>query len=318
MRIGSICVTLALATSIARAEPDDERIRKRFESANYTVTWGDVAAFDAAAELETGDGYGHGGTLAWMRFQPGQDGVRVLSIRLDLGHGPHGSKWPPDAAPVEVTRAVLKPQAYARLLRSLAVVDAARLAPVDQGYSWSSNNFWVNAQLRADQQVLLDLNWSGYQSRGTEVEYAKPLAAVTVARAARGELDFAEHALTDEDRRWASAKFVRDLKKFDAIEKVKGRELSHWWVRERYIITIGVIGDAAALPTLRDILANAPAERHKHDTPGIDMSKSQDSLVYHAINAITRLTKKDVRPQPVEEMDVEATRRKVLDLMDGK
>src|SRR5687767_9554180 len=138
MRILSTCVTLALVSTIARAEPDDERIKKRFESDNYSVTWGDVAAYDNAAELETGEGNGHGGTLAWMRFQPGKDGVRVLSIRLDMGRHPHWSKWPPDRAPVQVTRAVLKPDAYARLLRSLAVVDAARLKPVDHGHSWSS------------------------------------------------------------------------------------------------------------------------------------------------------------------------------------
>jgi hypothetical protein len=34
---------------------------------------------------------------------------------------------------------------------------------------------------------------------------------------------------------------------------------------------------------------------------------------------VTRLTKKDVRDKPVEEMDIEKTRRKILDLLgDGK
>jgi NADPH-dependent ferric siderophore reductase len=105
------------------------------------------------------------------------------------------------------------------------------------------------------------------------------------------------------------------MKKFRELENVKGMELSHSWVRERYTMAIGVIGDESALPALRDILERAPAERHKHDSPDIDMSNSQDRKVYYAINAITRLTKKDVRPKPVEEMDVEATRRKVLELL---
>jgi NADPH-dependent ferric siderophore reductase len=105
------------------------------------------------------------------------------------------------------------------------------------------------------------------------------------------------------------------MKKFREVESVKAMELSHWWVRERYTMVIGVIGDETALTALREILTRAPAERHKYDSPEIDMSDSQDRFVYLAINAITRLTKKDVRPKPVEEMDVEATRRKVLELL---
>lgn len=40
--------------------------------------------------------------------------------------------------------------------------------------------------------------------------------------------------------------------------------------------------------------------------------------VYHAINAITRLVGVDVRPSPVEEMDVEETRERVRDLLDRR
>ena len=36
---------------------------------------------------------------------------------------------------------------------------------------------------------------------------------------------------------------------------------------------------------------------------------------YYAINAITRILKKDVREKPVEEMDIEKTRKKVLELL---
>ena len=99
-------------------------------------------------------------------------------------------------------------------------------------------------------------------------------------------------ALTEEERGWASAKFARDWKTFKDSK-------SHWWVRERYIETVGVVGDATALPTLKEILEGDP----------------KDHSVYHAINAVTRLVKKDVRDKPVEEMDVEKTRKKVLDLL---
>jgi hypothetical protein len=62
---------------------------------------------------------------------------------------------------------------------------------------------------------------------------------------------------------------------------------------------IGVAGNASALPILRDALGGDPKNR----------------CVYYAINAVTRLTGKDVRTQPTEEMDVEVTRRKVLQLL---
>ena len=74
-------------------------------------------------------------------------------------------------------------------------------------------------------------------------------------------------------------------------------------MRERYIITIGVVGDATALPTLLNILEGDPKDR----------------CVYYAINAVTRLTKQDLRVKPVEEMDVDRVRRKILDaIQEGK
>ena len=303
---------LSLAVPSARAEPADEHVRKLFSSHYYTVTWGDAPTWPADAELEIGDGDGHGGTLGWLRFRPDQDGIDVLSIRLDEGWGP-----PPDHALVQVKRARMTMDGYAGLLHSLAAVDAARLTPakglVGPGF-WSSRNFWAYARLTANGATLQDLNWSGYPSGRNETKYAKAVASVSVARGAAKGLDFAKHELTVEDRRWASAKFSRDMKKFHEIESVKGMELSHWWVRERYTIAIGIVGDASALPALREILLNP--ERPVLDAIDPEgMKKAADRRVYHAINAITRLTRKDVRPQPIEEMDVEAARRKVLELM---
>ena len=323
MRPFAACIVVALLGPAASAPPDEEQVRNHFKSDDYTVTWGNVAAYDANSELEIGDGNGHGGTLGWLRFRPGREAVDVLSIDFDKAWKLQHSTWPEDSVPVQVKRARMNPDAYAALLKALAVVDSAQLRPVERKlgipFKSSSNNAWVYARVSTGNETRLDLNWSGYPSTEEEVPRAKPLAAVALARAAVNGLDFAEHAPTDEDRGWASAKFARDLKKFAEIENSKGNELSHWWVRDRYVMTIGVVGDASALPTLREILVNAPAERHKHDFAGIDMSHSADRLVYYAINAITRLTKKDVRPRPVEEMDVEPTRRKVLDLLpEGK
>ena len=295
MRAWFAVVALAFASSASVAGPE-ERAKMHLTSDSYTVTWGAAAAFDPGAESEIGDGNGHGGTLNWTRFRPVKNGVEVLSIRFDEGWEPYDSKWPPDRAPVTVKRAVMKPEVYAALLRDFAVVNAARLKPVQQkSVRHSSNDFWVSARVTSNKKTLVDLDWAGYEVSSEEVNFAKPLAANALAAEATRGLDFKEHALTDEERRWAATKFVRDWKAHKDSKP-------HWWVRNRSIITIGVVGDATVFPTLREILGGDP--------------KGQG--VYHAINAITRLTKTDVRDKPVEAMDVEKVRGEVLDLIKDK
>ena len=279
------------------AKPNTNRVRKHFKSDSYTVEWGAPRTFEPSAELEIGDGSGHGFTLNWLRFRPDDKRVEILSIRLDEGRHPYKSKWPPDRAPVTVIRAEMKPDAYAALLRDLAIVNAAKLRsvpqdPMTRSVTMSSSDFWGYARLTAKDETLVDLDWAGYEGSYHEIDFARPQVAVELARAAVKGLDFKEHALTGEERAWASAKFVRDWK------KIKDAEF-HWWVRERYIIMVGVVGDASALSALRDALQGAPKDR----------------CVYYAINAITRLTKQDVRDKPVEEMDVEKTRQRVVEML---
>jgi hypothetical protein len=289
--VGWVVMAFTGSTLIAQSETDN--VKKQFKSENYTVTWGAVAKYGANAELEIGDGSGHGFTLGWMRFKPTNDRVDILSLELDQGQQPYKSKWPPDRAPVVVKRGQMKPDAYTALLRDVAIVDAAKLQPTERTKSSSSSrSFWVNTSLTANKKALIDLNWAGYKGSSDESKYAKPQASVSLVRAAVENIDFKEHTLTDEERSWASANFTRDWKRFKDLK-------SHWWVRERYIILTGVVGDATALPTLREILGGDP----------------NDHCVYYAVNAITRLAKKDLRDKPVEEMDVEKTRRKILDLL---
>ena len=82
MRALPACFALAVICSANRAEPGDDRAKKQLQSDNYTVTWGTAPAFEPKAVLEIGDGIGHGGTLGWVWFQPGKDGVDVLSIQF--------------------------------------------------------------------------------------------------------------------------------------------------------------------------------------------------------------------------------------------
>jgi hypothetical protein len=296
MRALSTCLALVLTCSATRADPDDERAKNQLKSDNYTVTWGTPPAYRPDAELEVGFGNGHGGWLVWARFRPGKDGVEVLSIKNEEEWPADGAKRPPDRDPVVVKHARLEPDAYAALLRDIAVVAAAELEPVERKEATrSTNDFWVSARLTAGGKTLLDLDWAGYDGSRAEVEYAKPGAVVLLAREAIKGIASEEHSLTAGERAWASGKFARDWKRFKGLR-------SHWWVVERSVITVGFVGDAAAFPALREVLGGDP----------------EDRSVYHAINAVTRLTGKDVRDKPVERMDVEKTRRKVLDLIKDK
>jgi hypothetical protein len=72
------CIAVSLAVSGFGAEAVADRIQKQFTSDDYTVTWGSAARWESNADLEIGDGAGHGGGLRWMRFRPRQDAVEIL------------------------------------------------------------------------------------------------------------------------------------------------------------------------------------------------------------------------------------------------
>jgi hypothetical protein len=248
-----MCFALLLVDPADGADPRDDRVKKHLQSDSYTVEWGTAPSFGPESVLEVGDGSGHGFTLRWLRFRPGKDGVDVLSVQLDEGREPYKSEWPPDRASVTARLARLKPDAYAGLLRDLAVLDSAKLKPVERNEARSSSHdFWVYARLVAADRELLEWNWAGYEGSQTEPEFAKPRAAVLLALESVKGLDFKDHSATAEERAWASAKFTRDWKKFKGLE-------FHWWVRERYIQMAGVAGDESALPALREILAAEPS-----------------------------------------------------------
>jgi hypothetical protein len=307
-----ICLIASGASSTALGDDEDgKQVREHFKSDNYTVEWGDVRTLDAGEELEIGYGSGHGFTLGWLRFQPQQDSVDVLSIELIRRRlKPYQSKWPPDQVPVVIKRAEMKRESYIALLRDLALVNAAELHPVRRHSGlFSTNDFWVYVRLVAGKKTCLDLEWAGYWCDRKEADFAKPQAAVTLAREAVEMLEFKDYTLNKEDREWASAKFNRDWMLFKNAE-------FHWWVRERYIMMIGVAGEKSALSTLRGILPRDPGEESPMSTIlGILSRDPRDRSVYYAINAITRITKIDVRDKPVEEMDLEITRGKVLDML---
>ncbi len=284
---------LAFACLATDAGLLDDRVTNLFQSDHYTVEWGAVPFVPNDAELEIGDGLGHGGNLGWMWFKPGKDGVDVLSVKLDTGWNPYKSKHAPDLAPVTVKRACLKSDAYAVLLKELALVESTRAKPWGNEFWNSTSDIWVAARLATDKKTYMDVGWAGFQSAQSMAEYAKTKAAVTLAGKAVEKLEFKKHELTKEEQAWASAKFAREWKRYK-------EPLAYGWVRARSIVLIGVVGDATAYPTFREILTE-----NKH-------------FIYEAVNAVTRLTGKDVRDKPVEEMDVEKVRPKVLELIRDK
>jgi hypothetical protein len=275
----------------------DKSIRDKFVSEEYSVSWAKVRDFPKDVDLRIGYGSGHGGTLGWVWFRPSGPHIEVLSVGLDEGWNPYKSKWQPDIVPISVKRGILEPSKYAALLRQLAIVDSARLSRMPQNSASSTSaNFWVAAEVARDESNLMSLDWAGYSGSFDEVEYTKPKIAVDLAKEAISKLDLVEHILNPGERGRISARFVEDWNKY------RNRKF-YWWVRERGIMIAGVLGDNASLPTLVEILSG----KVKGD-PG-------DRLIYYAINAVTRITGKDVRPKPVEEMDLEIAQKKVLELV---
>lgn len=271
----ALCVGLAawLASSAFAADPAPDRVRDRFQSESTCVTWGDVPTFDATAELEIGDGGGHGGSLGWLRFRPAKGGVEVLSIQYRsriIGRG----ELPADPVPVAVKIARLPNEAYAGLLKDLAVVSSAKLERIRRNSAlMTTGDFWSQVRLTAGKETPIDLDWAGYQGSRGEPDYLKPKTAVGLAGEAVAKSEFKEYTLTAADRAWASEKFTRDGEKH-TISAAQPTAF-YWWVNERSIATVGFVGDAAALPTLREIAKGDPKNR----------------CVPAAAEAIARLTK---------------------------
>jgi hypothetical protein len=282
-----------IVMSVVMWQPDADIARHFLKSDQYTVKWNEVGEVDSSAELEIGDGSGHGFTLRWLRFTPRKDQVEVLSITLEEDRPRFVSKWPPNIFSLKVQKAEMSLPGYTAMLRQLAILQAAKLKVRKNARDFgSSGDFWAHARLATIEKTLFEQEFAGDKSGYRALEAAKSRAMAALVCQMIVPLKFQETALTKEDRTWASAKFARDWKGFL-------QEDFHWWVCERSIQMIGLVGDDSALPVLREILDRDKEER----------------VVYYSINAITRLTNKDLRDKPVEEMDVKKTRECVIDFL---
>jgi hypothetical protein len=264
----------------------------------YSVGWNEVSSWEPSSIVETGTGGGHGFTLDWCRLRPAAKGVEVLEISYNQGRKPYSSKWPPDTAPVTAKAAVMTSVDYRALLAVMTAVGGAKISEKStQRYMSSTADFYAFVNVAKDGKGLFGDEFAGYRGSMNEPKYAKVLAMTHLVEAAMKTLDLKDYVLDEMDRSWVSQRFIRDWK------RSKAGESFYWWVEERLLIIVGAAGDRSALPLLGTIIREGDPK---------------DRKVYHAINAATRLLGKDVRDQPVEEMDVEAVRKKLLPLLEAR
>lgn len=287
----------------ATAENIRDRLKHELKSKEYVAVIPAAAKLPVDSTLEIGSGSGHGFTMEWLRFVPTKDMVNVLRVQYDEGFKQYRTKWPPDITPVFIQKASMTTSQYADLIKDIAMVSAVKLRPIEKDFlngsitsTWSSDSFLASAKVFSQQKMVVDLNFAGYRSSSEEINYAKPETAMKLATEAVARLPFKADKLNDEDRAWASAKFIRDWKQMKASD-------DYWWVKERYLVTIGVAGNSAVIPCVREILLSQPI---------LNARGSNDRIVYYAINALTRLSKKDVRTHPVEQMDIRKNRDLVI------
>lgn len=269
---------------------------------SYSVAWGERAECDPLkTELDIGYGSSWPQSLLWLRFWPTNTGARILSISFKSKELSYDSTWPPDAAFVAVESALLNSETYTHLLRCVSAIDSARLTSNVKGFEkFSSNSLWVAARAIEGNGALINMNWAGRISNRAEIDYAKPLAAVNFVQKRMPEAALQAHVITDSDREWASQKFLRDWEWLN-------EKSQYWWLRELYIETIGMVGNASVVPSLLQIVSAGC----DHPSPQVD---EKSRCVYLAINAITRLTGVEVRDMPVEEMNITVARKKVLNI----
>lgn len=263
-------------------------LARRISSSNYTVRWTQPKVIPTDSEMVIGSGSGHGHSIRWIRFLPDPSSVSVLEISFKDSHGPYTTKWGPDNAAVAVRSGKMGKSAYRKLLTQIAFLDSAILKEKQLStFRGTSSDFWVATAITNRGNPLLSYDWAGYWASVDEHEFRKPELMVDVAEEAVKKLNMQDRELTTGERQWASEKFVKDIAVYDSRQ-------FYWWVVEDSTVLIGYVGDSSALGALTSIMNRYGSAEERHI----------QRKAYYAINAITRITGKDLRSIPIEEMDV--------------
>lgn len=311
-RAGSILRKIGTPAMLALAESSSEKLRSISRGivrdlaepylrpgGSYRVEWKDPAVLEPSRELVLGSGSGHGSMLTWQRLRPKDDGVEILSIEFRGNRKPYQTKWGPDAGQAVLQRSSLAKDDYAALLAVIGMIRAASIVEVSTNHFFStSGDFYVFVQAPEPRDRGYLAEYAGYQGTSGERRYAKPTAIERCVRDVLKKVEWTRGEPTAEDRAWVGRKFVDDWTRINQIE-----EKGYWWVQESALQLVGLAGDASALPVLTEIIRDG---------------KADDRKTYYAINAATRLCGTDVRDKPVETMDIDATRAKLLPLLEKK
>jgi hypothetical protein len=289
---------LPKAKEAARRIAGEKAAEVLTEGGNYTIEWRDAPAWNARAAVEMAGGSGHGFSLTWFRIRPESDGMHVLRLTYKGSRKPYTTRWSPDEAPVTAASAVLGFPEYESLLRVVGVIGAAAIHERSTNRYFSvSSNFYSFLSVTSDGKAVYEDEFSGYPGTMGAPEYAKVRAATGLLEKAVQPLPWKDRDLDAADRAWVSERFARDWRRIVPHAK------SYWWVQEDLLILVGAAGDSGALPQLTEIIRDGdPADRK----------------TYYAINAATRLIGKDVRPRPLEDMDLTEAKTRILPLLEKK
>ena len=260
----------------------------------FNIEWGQPKTLDTNGRLELIFASTDGPDLSVTRFQPGENEVDILTVAVNLKDIEHRPKWPDDRAPVEAKRGSMKLDTYQQLLRDIAQIESAKLTL--KGKPLGSPDYhedWFQVEFFTERKPSISMFWFGVGDFDRTGNRTKSLGANILGYRAIKDLPCSEAQLTDEDRAWASKMFARQWRRVDKWS------LREEMLEEALIVLIGAVGDNQALSKLGRII--------RHD--------DEPKLVYHAINAVTRITGKDLRTKPVEEMDLEANKEQILDLI---
>ncbi|MBI4243816.1 MAG: hypothetical protein HY606_06970 [Planctomycetes bacterium] len=293
-------------------------LKSRFHT--FTVSYPDsFYDFPNDSTIEIGSGAGHSNLLRWYKFEPDGDTIKILSILFTYNPKIKGNKFPPDEVSIKCTQGIISLSKYCEFKQLIAFIQSAKIVKsiktekhidpvtgkVKMGATtWTTSaNFWSNIQvLNKDGNEILSDNFSGYEGSRTEPEYAKSNACIKAANDFLRDIKLIECNLKDKDKIWATSKFKRDYTKF-----LLGKD--YWWIFQRYILMSGIACNIQILPMLKTILLQC-----ENNDPAV--SKMKDNISYYAINATTRLTGKDVRIPPIENMDIPVVRKLVLDQLE--
>ena len=260
----------------------------------FNIEWGQPKTLSAAGRLELISASTYGPNISVTRFQPRENEVEVFKVSVSLKDISHQSKWPDDIAPVEAKRGLMKPNDYKKLLHDIARIESAKLTLKDKPFgSPGYYEEWIQVEFFTERKPSISMFWFGDGNFDGTGRRTKTLGANLVCGRAIENVEFSDAELTDNDRAWASKMFTRQWRRVDMWSSREEK------FEEALIVLIGAIGDNEALSKLGRVI------RH-YDEP---------KLVYHAINAVTRITGKDLRTKPVEEMDLEANKEQILDLI---